>query len=184
MSYLLIFVCALLLGFVLLEHKKRPSAAIGPQQAVSTCSAIQDCASVCLPKIRGCYPEFDDKRYAQQAEETLISIFHAITKQDSDLLVHSHPRLKKQVDYIIANQHLDGRLTSYDGVSLEQTALAGCRQEEDHFNITFQCALNCRSYTLRNDEIIKGSATEEQQYVYNVVLDTDGWLFTYFERSR
>lgn len=32
MSYLLIFVCALLLGFVLLEHKKRPSAAIGPSK--------------------------------------------------------------------------------------------------------------------------------------------------------
>ena len=184
MSYLLIFVCALLLGFVLMTHKRRPSAAFVPTQAAATCSAVQDCAAVCLPKIHSCYPEFDAQRYTKQAEETLVSIFQAITQQDSSLLVHSHPRLKKQVDYIITSQHLDGRSTPFDAVTLHQTALAGCRQEEDHFNITFQCALRCRSYTLHHDEIIKGSATEEQQYVYNVVLDTDGWLFTYFERSQ
>lgn len=184
MSYLLIFVCALLLGCVFLTHKKRPSAVFVQNQPAAVCSAVQDCASVCLPKICSHYPDFDVQRYTKRAEETLVSIFHAITEQDSSLLLHSHPRLKKQVDYIIASQHLDGRLTPYDAVKLHQTALAGCRQENDHFNITFQCALRCRNYTLRNDEIIKGSATEEQQYIYSVVLDTDDWLFTYFERSQ
>ena len=184
MSYLLIFVCALLLGFVFLTHKKRPSAALVQNQAVSTCSAIQDCASVCLPKIQKLYPDFDAEQYARQAEETLVSIFQAISQQDSSLLVHSHPRLKKQIDNIIANQHRDGRLTPFDAVLLRQTALAGCRQEQSYFNITYQCALDCRNYTLKDNEIIKGSATEDQQYIYTIALDTDNWLFTYFERSK
>lgn len=184
MSYLLIFVCALLLGFILLTHKRRPSAAFVSAQAASTCSAVQDCAAICLPKIHSLYPDFDAQHCTKQAEETLVSIFQSISQQDSSLLVHSHPRLKKQVDYIIASQQLDGRLTPFDAVTLRQTALAGCRQEEDHFHITFQCALRCLNYTLCNDEITKGSPTEEQHYIYNVVLDTDEWLFTYFERSQ
>ena len=137
-----------------------------------------------MPKIQKLFPDFNLNRYTLEAEETLVSVLQAISRQDSHLLVHCHDRLKKQVDYIIAAQKLDGRSTPFEAIILSQSALSGCRQEENHFNITFQCALDCRHYTLLNEAVISGSDTKEQHCVYNIVLDTDSWLFTHFERHN
>ncbi len=185
MNHLAVFLCAIIFCvFLLTLKKRRPPAALASSSSAAVCSAVQDCAAVCVPKIQQVFPDFSLSQYTLAAEEALVSILQAISQQDSRLLVHCHERLQKQVDYIIAGQQLDGRSTPFDAVILQQTALSGCRQEQNHFNITFQCALDCRHYTLLDEQIIKGSATEEQHCVYSVVLDTDNWLFTYFERHN
>lgn len=185
MNHLAVFLCAIIFCVLLLTLKKRRTRAMLMQSASGAVSpSVQDCTAVCVPKIQQIFPDFNPNQYTLEAEETLVSILQAISQQDSRLLVHCHERLQKQVDNIIAGQQLDGRVTPFDAVILEQTALAGCRQEHNHFNITFQCALACRHYTLLNEAVIKGSATEEEHCVYNVVLDTDNWLFTHFERHN
>lgn len=158
------------------NHKKNSAP-------VDVCAAVQDCASVCLPKIQKIYPDFDLAYYTLQAEETIVSVLQAITKQDGALLLHGHERLQKQIDNIIANQRLGGRHTPFEAVILQQTALAACRQEDRHFNITFQCALSCRSCTMEGDAVIQGDREQAQARVYSLVLDSDYWLFTHFERG-
>lgn len=146
-------------------------------------SSVSDMTKVCLPQIQLIYPDFDIKIRSQEAEEALLGVLSAITKQDTAFLLHADASLYKQVEHIITSQHIDGRLTPFDAAIVNQCAISGCREENGHFHITFQCAVECIHYTLQSGEIIKGSPTEKLCRKYNMVLNSQNWLFTHFERS-
>ncbi len=183
MEQLLMIILGLLmlLGGFLMMHKGAKAARSLIKEPAASSNKLNNMTKVCLPKITAIYPDFTLEEYAIQAEDALLSVFGAITAQNTTLLHKCDEKLHKQVSHIITKLQKEALASVFDEVSFEGTVIANCRQENSGYLITFQCAVYCYNYRLKEGLLSSGSTSEKIHAKYNITLDTQHWLFTHFE---
>lgn len=173
----------LALGSLMLAKGARLARTLNPPRQEQKAVIVKNANKNLLPKIQDQFPDFTLEKYLPLAEESLQSIFGAITAQNISLLKHCDDRLTHQVDYIIHQLQKDGIFSVFDEVAFSQSALVSLRQEGEDYNITFQTMVSCCHYKLKDKQLYSGSTSEKSHVRYNITLNSQHWLFTHYEKN-
>ena len=112
----------------------------------NTPKSVSGMTSLCIPRIKADFPEFDWYEFRQRAENMLKSAFRAISEQDLSLVVNASGELKNQIALTIDNNKASGLREIFRDVKIHQTEIRDYRKQGGSRVITLQSAVGFYHY--------------------------------------
>lgn len=141
------------------------------EEYASTPKSVSAMTSLCLPKIKREFPEFQYDEMKVRAENVLTSYLMSISKGNPGLLTEGSQELKDKLEMHISMLKGRGEKECFENISLHRTEIADYKKRNGRCIITFQTALQYKySLTDENDRLISGNPERLLQARYNTDL--------------
>ncbi len=136
----------------------------------TTPKSVSGMTSLCIPRIKADFPEFDWAEFKQRSENMLKSAFRAISEQDLSLVVNASDQLKNQILLIIDANKDAGTKEIFRDVKIHQTEIRDYRKTNGSCVILLQSAVGYYHYITKAGAVIKGSDSHLSQKRYEIEL--------------
>lgn len=141
------------------------------EEYVSTPKSVSAMTSLCLPKIKREFPEFQYDEMKVRAENVLTSYLMAVSRSNPGLLTEGSRELKDKLEMHISMLKGRGEKESFENIFLHRTEIADYKKRNGRCTVTFQTALQYK-YSLREEggRLLAGEPGRLVQTRYNTEL--------------
>lgn len=141
------------------------------EEYASTPKSVSAMTSLCLPKIKREFPEFQYDEMKVRAENVLTSYLLSISRGNPELLTEGSQELKDKLEMHISMLKGRGEKEKFENISLHRTEIADYKKRNGRCIVTFQTSLQYKySLTEEGGKLLKGDPGRLMQSRYNTDL--------------
>lgn len=137
----------------------------------TTPKSVSAMTSLCLPRIKKDFPDFNYDEMKERAENVLVSYLRGISERNPSLLKDGNSELQQQLENYVAMLKGKCQIERYDKIRIHDTAITEYKKSAGRCSIIFQSAMECFHYvTDENDRVKEGSKDYKYQTKFNISM--------------
>lgn len=137
----------------------------------TTPKSVSATTSICLPRIKRDFPQFNYEDMRTRCINVVTSYFHAIDQGDARLLSEGSPELQEALKLRIRILKDAGQSEQFDKIRVHQAEIFRYRKEKGCCCVEFQCSYQSKHALMSSEgKILKGSLDTLEQGRCNVEL--------------
>ena len=139
------------------------------EESAHTPKSLNAMTSLCLPRIKKDFPEFQYDEMRVRAKNVLTSFLMAVSEGNPSRLSEGTPELREKVSMRLEQLNQEGMKENFRSVKIHAAEISDYRKMNGRCIITFQ--ISCQYYYTKKDlnsNIVKGSDDVLKQSRYNV----------------
>lgn len=141
------------------------------EEYASTPKSVSAMTSLCLPKIKREFPEFQYDEMKVRAENVLTSYLMAISAGNAGLLKEGSRELKDKLEMHITMLKGRGEKERFENIRLHRTEIADYKKRNGRCTVTFQTSLQYKHTVMQEGgKLISGDPNVLTQSRYNIDL--------------
>ena len=137
------------------------------EMLAETPKSVSGMTKILLPQIARDFPAFRFEEFRQKAENTLRSVFAALSEQDVSLLTGASEELRRQVSLRIGDAAARGVRERFLDPKIHRTEITAYRKENGRCSVVLQSAVGFLRFEEEQGRLVSGSRETPVQTRFN-----------------